>query len=123
LLESCIRQIQTHNSELNTFITVLFEEALKEAENTERRIKKGAWLGPLDGIPFSVKDIIQIKGVRYTAGSILFKDYIAKRNAIKTIESTENIIKTISIKDTNLIPFIWTIIRLAEAAEQHKRWT
>lgn len=82
MLESCIRQIQTHNSELNTFITVLFEEALKEAENAERRIKKGAWLGPLDGIPFSVKDIIQIKGVRCTAGSILFKDYIAKRNAI-----------------------------------------
>lgn len=82
MLESCIRQIQSHNSELNTFITVLFERALKEAENAERRIKKGVWLGPLDGIPFSVKDMIQIKGVRCTAGSILFKNYIAKRNAI-----------------------------------------
>jgi aspartyl-tRNA(Asn)/glutamyl-tRNA(Gln) amidotransferase subunit A len=82
LLESCIRQIQSHNSDLNTFITLLFEQALKEAENAERRIKKGAWLGPLDGIPFSVKDMIQIKGVRCTAGSILFKNYIAKRNAI-----------------------------------------
>jgi aspartyl-tRNA(Asn)/glutamyl-tRNA(Gln) amidotransferase subunit A len=82
LLESCIRQIQSHNSELNTFITVLFEQALNEAENAERRIKKGVWLGPLDGIPFSVKDMIQIKGVKCTAGSILFKNYIAKRNAI-----------------------------------------
>jgi aspartyl-tRNA(Asn)/glutamyl-tRNA(Gln) amidotransferase subunit A len=82
LLENCISQIQTHNSQLNAFITVLFEEALKEAENAERRIRKGAWLGPLDGIPFSVKDMIHIKGVRCTAGSILLKDYIAKRNAI-----------------------------------------
>jgi aspartyl-tRNA(Asn)/glutamyl-tRNA(Gln) amidotransferase subunit A len=73
--------IQSHNSELNAFITVLFENALEEAEKAERRIKKGIWLGPLDGIPFSVKDMIQIKGVRCTAGSILFKDHIARRNA------------------------------------------
>jgi len=81
LVESCIRQIQSYNTELNAFITVLYEDALEEAEKAERRIKKGKWHGPLDGIPFSVKDMIQIKGVRCTAGSTLFKDHIGRRNA------------------------------------------
>ncbi len=97
MLESCIRQIKSHNSELNTFITVLFEQALKEAENAERRIKKGVWLGPLDGIPFSVKDMIQIKGVRCTA-----VDYIHAYKLKNQL--TNNFLEALKATDVLVLP-------------------
>jgi aspartyl-tRNA(Asn)/glutamyl-tRNA(Gln) amidotransferase subunit A len=41
---------------------------------------------------------------------------------VKIIESSGNNVKSISIKGTNLIHPTWTYIRLAEAAEQHRKW-
>jgi len=59
LVETCIRRIKKLNQLLNAFITVIQEEELyKAAQIAESQIKQGQYLGPLHGIPFSVKDII-----------------------------------------------------------------
>jgi aspartyl-tRNA(Asn)/glutamyl-tRNA(Gln) amidotransferase subunit A len=81
LVEDSFNQIKEYNPTFNAFITILEKAALREAETTEKRVKKGHYKGPLDGIPYSLKDIIYVKGVRCTAGSSILKHFFPKRNA------------------------------------------
>lgn len=57
------------NPQLNAFRVVLADQALAAAEAAERLLRAGVDLGPLHGVPFSVKDIIRVRGTRTTAGS------------------------------------------------------
>jgi aspartyl-tRNA(Asn)/glutamyl-tRNA(Gln) amidotransferase subunit A len=75
LVEVCLERIKRFNPSLNAFITVLEESSYKDAEAAEQQIKQGLDLGPLHGIPFSIKDIFYVKGVRCTAGSKILSDY------------------------------------------------
>jgi len=67
-------RIDQLNPVLNAYITVLHESALAAAKAAEVQLAKGIDLGPLHGIPVSVKDIIRVAGTRTTAGSKLFMD-------------------------------------------------
>lgn len=73
--------IKALNPRLNAFITVLADSALKAAEESESRYKAHAPLGPLDGVPVAVKDIIYINGVVCTAGSKILADNVAAYDA------------------------------------------
>ena len=75
LVEVCLERIKRFNPSLNAFITVLEESSYKDAEAAEQQITQGLDLGPLHGIPFSIKDIFYVKGVRCTAGSKILSDY------------------------------------------------
>ncbi len=81
MVESYIGRIQQYDSLYNAFITTRYKDALKEAEVIERRIRNGIYLGPLDGIPFALKDIIHVKGVRCTAGSKILRNFVPKKDA------------------------------------------
>lgn len=74
-------RIERLNPKLNCFITVLADSALKAAALSEQRFKSGTPLGPLDGIPIAVKDIIYIEGVKCTAGSKILANNIAPYDA------------------------------------------
>ncbi len=74
-------RIATLGRELNCFITVLGDSALKSAEESEKRLKAGNPRSPLDGVPVAVKDIIYIEGVRCTAGSKILANNIATYDA------------------------------------------
>ncbi len=74
---ACLRRIEALGKGLNCFITVLGDAALKAAEESERRLKAGALIGPLDGIPIAVKDVFYMEGVRCTAGSRILADNVA----------------------------------------------
>ena len=76
-----IDKIELYNPSYNAFITTRFKEALREAEVIERRIRKGIYLGPLDGIPFTLKDIIHVKDVKCTAGSKILRNFFPKKDA------------------------------------------
>jgi aspartyl-tRNA(Asn)/glutamyl-tRNA(Gln) amidotransferase subunit A len=83
LVEVCLNRIKKLNPILNAFITVLDEQQIyKQAETREKEIKQGNYLGPLHGIPFSVKDMFHAKGVPFTAGSKLFVDYVSQKDSI-----------------------------------------
>jgi aspartyl-tRNA(Asn)/glutamyl-tRNA(Gln) amidotransferase subunit A len=69
LTESCLQQIDRLNAELNAFITVTRDEALATARAADADIARGEWRGPLHGIPISLKDLIDQRGVATTAGS------------------------------------------------------
>ena len=68
LVRNCLARIDARR-ELNAFITVLPEQALAEAAEAERQIAQGRTLGPLHGIPVSVKDLVDVAGVPTTSGS------------------------------------------------------
>ncbi len=76
-----LRRIEALNPRLNCFITVLTDSALKAAEESELRYKGGRALGPLDGVPVAVKDLIYIEGVKCTAGSRILRDNVAPYDA------------------------------------------
>ena len=81
LVEVCLKRIDKFNPSLNSFITVLNEQAYEDAERIEKEIRQGIDRGPLHGVPFSIKDIIYAEGVRCTAGSKIMSNYIPKIDA------------------------------------------
>ncbi|XP_049551264.1 glutamyl-tRNA(Gln) amidotransferase subunit A, mitochondrial isoform X3 [Orcinus orca] len=66
---------------LNAYITVSEEVALKQAEESEKRYKKGHSLGDLDGIPVAVKDNFSTAGIETTCASNMLKGYVPPYNA------------------------------------------
>src|SRR3984957_21261437 len=81
LTTDCLARIEKRNPQLNGFITVTAESALAQARQAEAEIRRGAWRGPLHGIPVAVKDLIDTAGVNTTAASSLFKDRIPTEDA------------------------------------------
>src|SRR4051812_17143616 len=68
--------------ELNCFITLCGDEAMAEARKAEREVMAGGPLGLLHGIPFTVKDIVNTKGVRTTFGAVPYKDNVPDHDAV-----------------------------------------
>jgi len=69
-----LKNIKEKNPDVNAFITITDELALKEAKEADKKISKGKQK-ILTGIPFSVKDAIQVKGVRATGGAKILDNY------------------------------------------------
>jgi len=80
LTEAFLARIRATNAQLNTFITVCEEEALKAAAAADARIAAGE-VAPLTGIPLAVKDIFNTEGVRTTCGSKILDNYVSPYDA------------------------------------------
>lgn len=82
LIEVSLNKIKKLDPILNAFITVIERDKLfRQAQIAEKEISHGKYRGPLHGIPFSIKDIIHVKGIRSTAGSKILTDYVPKSSA------------------------------------------
>ena len=81
LTEEALANIASLNPRLNAFITVTGDEALVAARRADREIAAGRYLGPLHGIPISIKDLIDVAGVPTTAASKLRADCLARSDA------------------------------------------
>ena len=75
LTKACLDRIKKRNPEINAFITVTEEDALREAKAADALIASGK-AGVLTGIPFSVKDAISTEGVRSTGSAKILDNYI-----------------------------------------------
>lgn len=84
LTEQCLATIEQLNPRLNAFITVTADDALAQAREADKEIAAGRRIGPLHGIPMSLKDLIDQKGVRTTAASLVRKDFVATEDAVVT---------------------------------------
>lgn len=80
LCRKCLNRIKKTQN-LNAYITVTEELALKQAQEAEDRLLKGALKGPLDGIPFAVKDNFCTEKIKTTCASMMLKDYVPPYNA------------------------------------------
>src|SRR2546422_6159142 len=82
LLGAILDRIDKLNPRLNAFVTLTAEQARREARAAERALtKRSATLGPLHGVPFSVKDLVITKGVRTTFGTPLYRDNVPTEDA------------------------------------------
>ncbi|HSF23648.1 MAG TPA: amidase [Blastocatellia bacterium] len=81
VVEAHVRRIEEVNPKLNAFVTTTFERARGEARSAELRITRGESVGPLHGVPVSIKDTFETAGVRTVAGSRLLEDHIPDRDA------------------------------------------
>jgi len=82
VVSAVLKRIDELNGTLGAFVTVCAEDALAAARAADARRPKGEVLGPLDGVPVSIKDIILTKGIRTTAGSRLQADFVPDVDAI-----------------------------------------
>ena len=74
LADACSQQIKSLNPKLNAFITVL-DVNIDESQ-------KGSPSKPLGGIPIAIKDLFETQGIRTTAGSKFFEDYIPAEDGV-----------------------------------------
>ncbi len=81
LASAYLDRIARLDGRLGSYITVCAERALDEARAAEREIGRGAYRGPLHGIPFAVKDQFDTAGIRTTMGSRLFADRVPDTDA------------------------------------------
>ena len=71
-----LERIERLNPELNAYLTVTADEAMESAKAAEQAVMDGQELGPLHGVPVSVKYLEATPGIRTTFGSLIFKDYV-----------------------------------------------
>lgn len=81
LVESILDRIERVDGTIRSYITVTEQSALKEAKKAEKEIRDGKYRGPLHGIPLSVKDNMNTKGIKTTSGSRIFADYVPNTDA------------------------------------------
>ena len=81
LVEETLESIDRLDGEIQAFITVMREQAYRDAEQAEREMRTGLYRSQLHGIPRAIKDLIAVKDVRLTAGSKVLADYIAPNDA------------------------------------------
>jgi len=80
--EAFLTRIDKINPQLNAYVTLTPDLARETAKRAEAAVMAGAALGPLHGVPFSVKDLVFTAGVRTTAGSRVFRDFIPEADSI-----------------------------------------
>jgi len=66
---------------LNSFITILGNQAMAQAKEQEAALARGEYRGPLQGIPIGIKDNIATEGIRTTLGSKVLADYVPDEDA------------------------------------------
>jgi len=64
-----LQRCERWNPVLNAFLVLLQDSAVEAARAMEALFKAGVDLGPLQGVPVSIKDLIRLRGTRTTAGS------------------------------------------------------
>lgn len=81
LLETCLKRIDALEDRIRAWVFVDRDGARAEAERRTAELKRGGWRGPLHGIPIGIKDIFDVFDWPTAAGSRLWKNSIARRDA------------------------------------------
>src|SRR5213593_5205782 len=93
---------------VRAWVTVDHEAVLAEARQCEDEARSKQFRGPLHGIPIGVKDLFHTKGLRTTAGSDVFRDFVPDKDAraVERVKTAGAIIlgKTVTTMFANLDP-------------------
>jgi amidase len=74
-------RIEATNPELNAVVETRREAAIAEATAADAAIARGDHVGPLHGVPITIKESIQVAGMRSTWGNPVFGEHVATRDA------------------------------------------
>jgi aspartyl-tRNA(Asn)/glutamyl-tRNA(Gln) amidotransferase subunit A len=103
LTQACLDRIKEKEPEIHAFITVTPDYALKKAREADKRLKENKDTTPLTGIPYSIKDVYNTKGIQTTAGSKILEGHISQYNA--TVHQKLEDAGAILVGKTNCDPF------------------
>ena len=81
IAQAYLDQIDRVDHQVHAFLHRDDEDFLSQAKESDARRAEGKTLGPLDGIPVGIKDVISVKGQPLTAASKILKDYISPYDA------------------------------------------
>jgi aspartyl-tRNA(Asn)/glutamyl-tRNA(Gln) amidotransferase subunit A len=80
-VEAVLARIERLNPRVNAYCTVTADAARREAKAAEAAVMRGERLGPLHGVPVSVKDLVITRGVRTTFGSRIYETNVPDEDA------------------------------------------
>jgi amidase len=80
IAEAHLNRVAELNPKLNAIIT-LAPDVLDRARRAQEMVMRGAVLGPLHGVPVTIKDTVETAGLRTTSGSPIRADYVPQRDA------------------------------------------
>lgn len=89
IVDAHLSRIQATEPVLNSFITLMAEEARGSARQAEREIQAGKYRGPLHGIPVGLKDLYNTRGVRTTSGSRIFDNFVPAEDCTVAVRFRE----------------------------------
>jgi aspartyl-tRNA(Asn)/glutamyl-tRNA(Gln) amidotransferase subunit A len=81
VVDTILARIEQLNPRLNAFCLVTADAARQAAQAAEQAMMRGEALGPLHGVPVSIKDLVLTKGVRTMRGSKLYERDVPSEDA------------------------------------------
>ncbi|MEN0055864.1 MAG: amidase [Mucilaginibacter sp.] len=81
VVQAHLDRVAEINPKINGIVTLMGEQALKDAAVADKAVAAGEKLGPLHGVPFSIKDAIDTAGVPTQYGSKIFEGNIPEKDA------------------------------------------
>jgi Asp-tRNA(Asn)/Glu-tRNA(Gln) amidotransferase A subunit family amidase len=81
VVQAHLDRIAAVNPKINAIVTLVAEQALNDADAADREVANGAELGPLHGVPFTIKDSLDTAGIPSQRGSKLFAGFVPDRDA------------------------------------------
>lgn len=81
LTRTMLERIEQLDGRFHSYVTVMADSALTQAEQAESEIKAGQIRSPLHGVPVAVKDLCRTKGVPTTCGAEMFRNWIPEFDA------------------------------------------
>jgi Asp-tRNA(Asn)/Glu-tRNA(Gln) amidotransferase A subunit family amidase len=105
VVQAHLERIDAINPKLNAIVTMI-QDAQERARAAEAAVMRGDHLGPLHGVPFTIKDCVDTAGIRTTRGSRLFAHYVPAADA--TVVTRLQAAGGIPLGKTNLPEFaLW----------------
>lgn len=80
VLNNCLQHVEDLNGKLNAIVTFA-PDAIDEARRAEAAVMRGDEIGPLHGLPITIKDTIETAGLRTTSGCLMRTDYVPEVDA------------------------------------------
>lgn len=93
-VQAALESIQAKEAQINSFVTVDEEGALKRAEEVQAKIEKGELTGPLAGVPVAIKDNMCTQGLKTTCSSKILYNFVPTytAEAVKRLEAAGAVI-------------------------------
>lgn len=82
LLETLVTRLQRHNPAINAVVALDLEGARRAADAADAAARRGEPLGPLHGLPMTIKDTYEVPGMPCTAGAPEYRDHRPQRAAV-----------------------------------------
>ncbi|MFN2491319.1 MAG: amidase [Pyrinomonadaceae bacterium] len=80
VIEACLKRIDEVNPRLNAIVTIP-SDVVDQAKRSEATLMRGEAVGPLHGLPVTIKDTIETAGIRTTSGSVMRAEFIPEQDA------------------------------------------